>query len=314
MKHSGHYALSHVTESFLLMGTTVTFQVVGHGPVNDIQQSIQRALKAMTTVEQVCSRFDENSALNQLCQQPGKKVAVPPILFHVLRISCELASITNGVFDPSVGSKLEQLGFNRHYLTDQIVHTTSRSSDENASYRDISLFEDDLSVRLNKPMQLDLGGIAKGLAIDLAAKELEEYDGFAINAGGDIYVFGHDPTGDLWTIGIENPLNPHALIGTVQVTNMAVCTSGNYKRRSPSNPLVHHLYNPITDHVATGLLSCTVMAPLAIVADSYATAAFLLGPQDGLSFLTDMGFAGLFITEQLERLSTPHMTIKEYLP
>ncbi|OLZ11113.1 FAD:protein FMN transferase [Sulfobacillus thermosulfidooxidans] len=314
MKHSGHYALSHVTESFLLMGTTVTFQVVGHKPIHDIQKSIQRALTAMTTVEQICSRFDENSALNQLCQQPGKKVAVPPILFHVLRLSCELASITNGVFDPTVGSQLEQLGFNQHYLTGQIVSAHPQSYDEGASYRDITLFEDDLSVCLNKPMQLDLGGIAKGLAIDLAAKELAEYEGFAINAGGDIYVFGIDPQGDAWTIGIENPLSPHTLIGTVQVTNMAICTSGSYKRKSPRNPLVHHLYNPFTAQVATGLLSCTVMAPLAVVADSHATVAFLLGPQDGLTFLTDMGFAGLFITEHMERLLTPLMPIKEYLP
>ncbi len=302
--HRNH-KLPHFAESFLLMGTVVTIRVVGtaKGPA---RKSIGRSIAAMTEVERQCSRFDEASALRHLCRHPGELVPVPPALFHALRIACEMGALTGGVFDPTVGRPLEQMGFNRHYLTQEAVESAGAGS-PHASYRDITLFEDTLSVRLQQPLMLDLGGVAKGLAVDLGAQALQDFEGFAIDAGGDVYVHGLDPSGELWDVGIEHPKRPDSPIRRLRVSDMAVCTSGSYKRRSPLNPGLHHLWNPITQTSAQGLLSCTVAAPLAVLADASATAAFLSGPQQAMDFIEKLGLAGFAVTEDWRTLETASM-------
>lgn len=303
---STSHDLTTLAESFILMDTVVTMRVVGHAGVHEMRDSIDRAIAAMRAVEDTCSRFDEESALRALCRQPQTLVPVPPILYHALQIARQVSEMTDGVFDPTVGRKMELLGFNRNYLTGEEV-SSGIAADSGASFRDITLVEDGFQVRLEKPMLLDLGAVAKGLAVDLAAKELQGYEGFAIDAGGDVYVSGVDPQGEVWRVGIENPANPETLLGHLQLTGAAVCTSGNYKRRSATDPAVHHLLNPITGKSAEGLLSCTVVGPQAVLTDVTATAAFLLGPERAMSFIEEMGLAGLFMTNNLEVHETASM-------
>jgi thiamine biosynthesis lipoprotein len=262
----------------------------------------------MRHVEDVCSRFDDKSALRSLCRTSGELVAVPPVLYHALRIAREVAEMTGGVFDPTIGARLEQLGFNRHYLTGEDA-SSGIVPDPRASYQDLTLVEDEdgLKIRLERPLLLDLGAVAKGLAVDLAAQELARFPGFAIDAGGDVYVGGVDPEEHLWRVGIEDPANPERLMRQVALTGAAVCTSGSYRRRSPRDPSSHHLVDPATGDSAVGLLSCTVIGPTAVLADVTATAAFLLGSERGLAFIDEMGLAGFMVTERHEVLETPAM-------
>ncbi len=308
--HNTKRETPNLAESFLLMGTTVTIRVVGDAPDLRMQESIQRAIGAMHAVERACSRFDEDSALRELCRHPGQLTPVPPVLFHALRIACELSHLTAGVFDPTVGRILELQGFNRHYLTGEEI-SSGVPSNIPTSYRDIILVQDNLSVRLDKPMMLDLGAVAKGLAIDLAAKELGEWDGFAIDAGGDVYVHGVDPMGEVWTVGVEDPHHAEEPIALLRAGDMAICTSGSAKRRSPLDPDIHHLWNPAENRPARGLASCTVVAPIAVLADVSATAAFLLGPDRAIPFIEDIGLVALCVKENGQILQTH--TMKEYL-
>ncbi len=285
------------------MGTVVTIRVVGEGGAHRMRDAIDRAIQAMRSVEETLTRFDEGSALRRLSRSAGVLTSVPPMLFHALKVAVEVASMTDGVFDPTVGRRLEELGFNRHYLTGDTVASDFLDS-QSVSFRDITLVDEDLQVRLEKPMGLDLGAIAKGLAVDLAARELNGWEGFAIDAGGDIYVSGVDPHGGLWQVGIENPLDARSLLGRIKVTNKAVCTSGSYKRQSPKHPQIHHLLNARTGEPAQGLISCTVVGPQAMMADVVATAAFLLGPDRALPFIEEMGLSGLCVTDELEMRET----------
>ncbi|MCL5116702.1 MAG: FAD:protein FMN transferase [Firmicutes bacterium] len=303
---STRHELISLSDSFLLMGTVVTIRIVGHSGVHEMRESIDRAIAAMRAVEATCSRFDDESALRELCRHPGKHMTVPPILYHALRIAREVAEMTDGVFDPSIGGLLEQQGFNRNYLTGEEV-ASDIPWDGSVSFRDITILDDGETVRLEKPMLLDLGAVAKGLAVDLAAKEIFGYEGFAIDAGGDVYVSGVDPSGDVWRVGIEDPVHLDRLLGSVQVQDLAVCTSGSYKRRSPKAPEVHHLLNPETGEPVEGLLSCTVVGPQAVLADVAATAAFLLGPEKALPFIESMGLAGLCVTTDRQVRQTPSM-------
>ena len=159
------------------------------------------------------------------------------------------------------------------------------------------------SVTLRKPLVLDLGAVAKGLAVDVAARELEPFENFAVDAGGDLYLGGRNAAGDPWSVGIRHPRD-RSLFETLHVSNTAVCTSGDYEKRSESDPQVHHLMDARTGETAASLTSVTVVAPSAMVADALATAAFALGPSDGLSFLERHGVRGIMITPSLERLET----------
>jgi thiamine biosynthesis lipoprotein len=143
-------------------------------------------------------------------------------------------------------------------------------------------------------MTLDLGGVAKGLAIDLAAKELKEIRNFSIDAGGDLYLGGKNDDGEDWVVGIRHPRKDQKVIEVLRVSNTAVCTSGDYERGA-------HLLNPQDGSHASGVASATVIAPTAMLADAASTAAFVMGPADGIAFCRRIGVAAILFTPDLER-------------
>src|SRR5262249_32744131 len=161
-----------------------------------------------------------------------------------------------------------------------------------------------MTITLHRPLHLDLGAVAKGLAIDMAARELGPLGNFAINAGGDVFVSGLNAAHDTWSIGIRHPRDERSLITTIRGTNVAVCTSGDYERKSPIDPGVHHILDARTGESASEIASVTVIAPVAMVADGLATAAFVLGPDEGLALLERQGVDGLAVTTALERFET----------
>jgi thiamine biosynthesis lipoprotein len=144
--------------------------------------------------------------------------------------------------------------------------------------------------------------VAKGLAVDAAARELAPFQDFAIDAGGDLYMGGCNPRGAPWTVGIRHPRREGELIDSLQVSNQAVCTSGDYERRD--NAGGHHILDPRTAEPARAAASATVIASGAMLADALATAAFVLGPVEGIAFLDRMGVDGLIVTPELNRYET----------
>jgi thiamine biosynthesis lipoprotein len=146
-----------------------------------------------------------------------------------------------------------------------------------------------------RPLALDLGAVAKGLAIDLASCELLGFEDFRIEAGGDLFAGGHNPDGRPWRIGVRDPRERGAMATTLEVSDRAVCTSGDYERKT-ADGAGHHLLDPRTGRSAAGLASLTVVAPTAMAADGLATAAFILGLDAGRRLLEQSDVAGVFIT------------------
>jgi thiamine biosynthesis lipoprotein len=297
--------------SVALMGTIVTIEVVGRAastleePARE--QAIGRALDWFQQIEDICSRFDETSELRQLSARIGAPVHASGVLFEALQFALMVAAETGGAFDPTVGRPMEARGFNRHYRTGQAADTPLAPGGA-ASYRDVRLDPAGRTITLLRPLVLDLGAVAKGLAIDLAARELQPFENFAIYAGGDLYLGGNNAEGRPWSVGIRHPREPQALIETVRVSGRAVCTSGDYERRAPAPGAGHHIMDPRTGGAATACASVTVLASSAMVADVLATAAFVLGPADGLQLLERHGVDGLIITPALERFATRGMS------
>lgn len=290
------------------MGTVVTIQVVGHGEDDtrraERAECVARAAAWFHSIEKCCSRFDSESELRQLTVRVGAPVLVSPMLYEAIRFALTVAEESAGAFDPTVGQRMEARGFDRNYQTGQVVSSGIASSFlDGVSWRDVLLDTEAQTVTLLKPLVLDLGAVAKGLAVDVAARELAPFENFAVDAGGDLYLGGHNVDGEPWSVGIRHP-RENSLIETLHVSNTAVCTSGDYERKSATDERVHHIMDARTGESAAALASVTVVAPSAMVADALATAAFALGPADGLRFLERQGVRGLMVTPSLERLET----------
>ncbi len=288
------------------MGTVVTIQVVGHGETEAQRtaraDAVARAASWFDSIEDCCSRFDAKSELRQLSDHIGVPVHASATLFEAVRFALAVADESGGAFDPTVGHRMEARGFDRHHKTGEAVHPGVQP-DDSVSWRDVRLDESAHTITLLKPLVLDLGAVAKGLAVDAAARELAPFESFVVDAGGDLYLGGRNADGAEWSVGIRHP-REQSLIETLRVSNSAVCTSGDYERTSPSDERVHHIMDARTGDTAASLSSVTVVAKSAMVADALATAAFALGPQDGRDFLERHGVRGLMITPSLERLET----------
>jgi FAD:protein FMN transferase len=290
-----------------LMGTVVTFEVLGDtgDPATRIrhQDAIARAAEWFRHVEAICTRFNPDSELMRLSRRVGEPVPVSAVLFEAVRFALRVAEESGGAFDPTVGHRNAARGFDREFRSGQRLASTLVVEDEAVNFLDVHLDPGQGTITLDRPLTLDLGAVAKGLAIDLAARELREFSSFSIDAGGDLYLGGRNPANEPWSVGIRHPRDPARIFETVRVSNAAVCTSGDYERRSEDG-LTHHIVDPRGEGFCSTVASATVVASSAMVADALATAAFVLGPIEGLRLLERNGVEGLIVTPALERFAT----------
>lgn len=268
------------------MGTVVSIDV------DAPEAAVARAFEWFRQVEAACSRFDPSSELRQL--PVGVATLASPILFEAVSFALQVAESTDGAFDPTLGSLLAARGYNRHYVTRAVIDAPGA---DDASFRDIVLDAGQRTILLERPLTLDLGAVAKGLAVDAAAQELKPFRHFCIDAGGDIYCGGMNPRGQPWSVGIRHPRRRDELVDQVRVSDRAVCTSGDYERGG-------HILDPRDPGAALRVASATVIAPNAMLADALATAAFVLGPVRGIELLERMGVEGLLVSPTLEQFRT----------
>lgn len=282
----------------VLMGTLVTIEVLRP----DADAAIDRAFHWVREIESRCSRFDDDSELMQLTARVREPVAASPVLFEAVRFALCVAEDTGGAFDPTIGRRMEMRGFNREDRSGRTV-CSSVSIEEDVTYRDVDVNVEQRTITVRRPLVLDLGAVAKGLAVDAAARELEPFKDFAIDAGGDLYLGGLNREHAPWSVGIRHPRLDRELIDSLRVSDKAVCTSGDYER--PGSGAQHHILDPRSGTSPVGVASVTVVAPNALLADALATAAFVLGPVQGLALLERHGVEGLIVTSALECLETP---------
>lgn len=282
----------------LYMDTVVDIQVVsGKWTKEETEVKINRAFEAFQKVEQACSRFSPDSEVTKACQWIETAVPLSPFLFEPLKFALEIAEWSDGVFDPTVGKAMEEQGFNRHYLTGEFIESASADV---VTYRDIILNEEDHTLYLRKPLVIDLGAVAKGFAIDLAANELKEFPGFMVNAGGDLFAGGVDETGNPWKVSIQHPNHKDLIIHTLEISNEAICTSGGYERQSTKGNGNHHILHPKLKQSPKEWISSSVIAPFAMLADAFATALFLLEAERGKALIEQAELTGILISSDLQ--------------
>jgi thiamine biosynthesis lipoprotein len=147
-------------------------------------------------------------------------------------------------------------------------------------------------------MSLDLGGVAKGYATDLAATALRAHGvrHALINAGGNVYALGSKPDGTPWRVGIRDPRRDGEIIGVVEAVDEAVVSSGDYERYFEENGVrYHHIFDPRTGYPAGAAQQSTIVAPRSLDADILSTITFILGAEKSAALMEKYGCTDVFV-------------------
>jgi len=238
------------------------------------------------TWEQHLSRFrpdSELSRVNQGCDtQP-----ISSVLAQVVRAALVAQYQSDGLVNPLLLNALEAAGYKRNF-TDlpEEINTPDDFSPLTENWQ-LELDFDNRKLTLPVGARLDLGGIAKGWAADRAARRLGALAPALLDAGGDVAVSGPQADGSPWPVGVANPLDPNEQIDLVALWEGGIATSGrDYRRWRKDGRWQHHIIDPRTGRPArTDVLSATVIAPSACMAETAAKSVLILGSQEGLQWL-----------------------------
>jgi len=260
------------------------------------ENCIKAAFEQLTTVENLMSAYKEDSELTRINNQAHLapvKISAPT--FDVLQKSVQFSSLTDGAFDITVGP-LVQLWRAAQEANSPPSDWQLRQARAKVGYDKLILDADKLTVRFTvEGMRLDLGGIAKGWAIDRAIKNMQEKGarGGMVDVGGDIRCFGLPPKGKKhWLIGLQDPheakdaLTVGKPLLVLKLNDAAVATSGGYRRFALiEGKKYSHIIDRKTGSAADSLSSASIITDSATRADALATAVTVLGPQKGLQLI-----------------------------
>lgn len=295
---------AEVRRSQLLMGTVVEIMAGGR-PEDQLDAAVDAAFAEMARLERLLSSYQPDSEVSRLSQSAaGGEVSAETE--RVLALGLEVAQRSGGAFDMTLG-RLKTLwdleGENPVVPDPQAIAAALAGIGPGA----LTLAGRQVGKRAAQ-LQIDLGGIAKGFAVDRAIAILREHGitSAAVNAGGDMYLLGQRPERP-WRIGIQHPRQPAAVLETVEVRDRAVVTSGDYERFfERDGQRYHHIFDPQTGYPARGCQSVTIIADSVALGDALATAVFVLGPQAGLPLLEQYpGTAGLVVAADGSRHPSP---------
>jgi thiamine biosynthesis lipoprotein len=239
------------------------------------------------------SRFRPDSELSRLNAAAGRAVVVEPLLFDAVGAALDAAAATDGLFDPTVHDRLVDLGYDRTFADLAPVRDEpSLRAWEPGRWRDIRTDRRTRTVHLPAGVALDLGGIAKGMAVDAAAELLTDRGivPSAVDAGGDLAVRGL-PGSSGWTVAVDLPAGSIDVV----VPRGALATSTTLRRRwRHGDRWQHHLIDPRTGLPSTSdVVSATVAATTCRRAEVAAKTALILGWEAGSRFLERLGMDGL---------------------
>lgn len=253
--------------------------------------------------DRALTRFSEDSELSSLNRAAGSPFTVSELLFEVVRAALQAAESSGGIFDPTVLDALRAAGYDKTFAVVSLTFGTPRTGEArptDSAYRHVHLDAGTNTIRLPEGVHLDLGGIAKGMAVDAGADLLRPFVNFFVNAGGDLYAGGESECG-AWPVGVQDPFNPERDIAVLDVRDAGIATSSIMRRRwqvmdAASGVEHHHLIDPRTGTSAeTDLAAVTVVACDTATADILAKVALILGRKHGRAYLTGQGAAGVLI-------------------
>ena len=277
------------SESSILMGSSFEITVVAEDE-DFAKESLAIAKKEIIRIENLISSWDQKSETSRINRNAGiAAVEVSKELFDLIFRAQQISKLSSGAFDLTFAA-IDKLWNFDGKESEMPNPDTLKASVFNIGYQLIELDEESLTVFLpKKGMKIGFGAIGKGYAADRAKQLLVERGvlGGIINASGDMNTWGTKPDGSSWTIGIVNPMNNKKVFSWFSLEHNAVVTSGDYEKFTQINGRRYsHIIDPRTGIPSQGIVSCTIFAGKAELADAIATAIFVMGVESGL-FLID---------------------------
>jgi len=286
--------------SEFLLDTIVTITVVADSE-NEADNAIEKAFQEIKRLGGLVDFFSPESEISAINRNAGiSPVAVSPDTYALLEKAAEVSSRTNGAFDITVGAVVSLYDFHRKTRPSGALIKERLPL---VNFRDVILDRNGQTAFLRrKGMTVDAGGIAKGYAADRAVEVLKSagIKAALVAVAGDIRAYGLKPGGKPWKVGIRDPRgkSPDDIIAVLELRDAAVSTSGDYERFfMEDGKRIHHLIDPKTGYPARGVMSVTVVGPLAVYTDSLATALFISGIEKGLDIAGTFGYDALMIDE-----------------
>jgi thiamine biosynthesis lipoprotein len=247
-----------------LMGTEFEITAI-HGSIDSCKKALYYAFKEIERIEKFASNYKDSTEISYVNNNAASfPVKISFELYELIKRSIIYSELYDGYFDITVGPLTDYWGFNSdHPLKTPPDSSVIKNLLSFVGYKNLALNPNDTSISfLKKGLKIDLGGIAKGYALNRAVTILHErgIKNFLINGGGDIYASGRKSDGSKWIIGVKNPRENQNIVKRIEVEDCAVLTSGDYERYSIINGVrYHHIFNPKNGFPTRNCQSATVI-------------------------------------------------------
>ncbi len=285
------------------MGTTFSVKALvesnTHLTKSFLSKEINTTLKAFN---QSMSTYIADSELALLNDSPvGEWVALSDALLNVLMMSGKVYRESSGAFDVTIGPLVNRWGFGPVAVEGtpnekEVARLLSEVGFESLEFSGTKL-------RKHKDVYIDLSAVAKGHATDVVADQLGALGvaNYMVEIGGELKIKGVNAKGKMWTIGVENPtLGRTGAVQAVSGDDIAIATSGDYRNYiEKEGKRISHTIDPQTGKpIEHQLASVTVIAKQGGLADAYATAINVLGPEKGMAMAEQLSLAAYFLVRE----------------
>lgn len=299
-----------------LMGSKFEIAVVTNDTLSATNY-INLAIDEITRIEKLISSWDANSQTSEIIRNAGiKPIKVAKELVDLIERSIAISTLTDGAFDISYASMDKIWKFDGS-MKIKPSENEIKASVSKVGYQNIILDKKNGTVFLKlKGMKIGFGAIGKGYAADKAKSLLisKGVKAGIINASGDMNTWGKQPNGKDWNVAITNPLNKNNAFAVLPITNGAVVTSGDYEKFVTFNSKQYtHIIDPRTGYPSTGIISVSVFAPKAELADALATSIFVMGTEVGINRINQLSKIECIIIDDKGKIHTSkNINIKNY--
>lgn len=289
------------------MGTQVTLAAYTSEAMDEpaLRSKLRKAHEEIKRLEALMTTWREDTEISRANAEAGKKaVKLSPESMEVIQKSLWIAKQSEGVFDISFDAMKGVWKFDQDLEAKVPPKKLIDERRKLIDYRQLELDTQNNTLKIKKKgMRINLGGIAKGYAIDAASRVLKSEGilAFFAQAGGDLYVAGKKPDGTSFKVGIRDPRGKHAgdYFAMIEVVDHAFSTAGDYERSFVlEGKRYHHIIDPRTGYPATESRSVTIWAKDAHTADAIDDAVFILGPEKGLKLVEAIDDCGAVIVDK----------------
>jgi len=289
------------------MGTVIEITLLSEDEEAARKAALQ-AFQEIKRIEQLMSPWIGTSDVSRLNRSVGKGWGkVSPETFDVIQRSQKISGLSEGAFDITIAPLVQLWRMAREKGVPPASEETKKLVGL-VNFKNLLTRSDGEVFLKKRGMAIDLGGIAKGYAVDRAFEILTSlgYKNLIVNAGGDLRTGGlknHEP----WSIGIQHPRSAEKVMATISVSDSAVATSGDYEKFFfYQGKRYHHILNPKTGFPAEGCQSVTILSKDGMTADGLATAVFVLGSVMGYDLCQKMkGVECLIVDREGKAVMTP---------